>query len=66
MEVQTVEKAVLTYTLKEAAQVARVSYPTILAWAKLPGFPALRAGRKWLIPCDLFKKWLEDRANGSC
>lgn len=56
------KRSTLTYTLKEAAQVAHVSVPTMTAWANQPGFPALRAGRKWLIPCDLFKVWLEDQA----
>ena len=52
----------LAFTLKEAAQAASVSVPTMAAWANKPGFPALRAGRKWVIPVDAFKGWLEAQA----
>lgn len=52
----------LTYTVKEAAQAANVSIPTLYAWAKTAGFPVVRVGRKLVVPIDAFKRWLEEQA----
>ena len=57
----------LNYTFSEAAEVAQVSAPTLRAWTRTPGFPVLRVGaagkgRKILIPCELFKRFLEEQA----
>ncbi len=52
----------LAFTLKEAAEAAGVCVPTMFLWAKRSDFPALRAGRKWVIPVDGFRKWLEEQA----
>ena len=53
----------LVLSLSEAAECADVSIPTLTAWANRPDFPAFRSGRRWIIPADSFKRWLEDRAN---
>lgn len=54
----------LTYTRKEAEEVAQVSAPTFRMWTRTPGFPVIRAGTKILIPIDAFKRWLEEQAQG--
>ncbi len=53
----------LAYTAKEAADAARVSLPTLYEWTRMDGFPAVRAGRKLVIPREAFKRWLEERAS---
>lgn len=57
---QTISR--LTYNLQEAARALGVSDPTMQALARRPGFPAVRVGKRWLIPCDLLKAWIEDQA----
>ena len=52
----------LTLTAKEAAETANVSLPTIYEWLNSEGFPALRVGRKWLIPVKAFEEWLLKQA----
>lgn len=52
----------IAFTLKEAAEAASVSVPTMHEWARRPGFPAMRAGRKWVIPVDAFRRWMEEQA----
>lgn len=54
----------LNYTAKEAEDVSRVSAPTFRKWMRTPGFPVIRVGKKILIPCELFKRWLEEQAGG--
>lgn len=49
-------------TMKEAAAAAGISVPTMREWVHKPGFPALRVGRKWVIPVDAFRRWLEEQA----
>ena len=58
----------LTYNMQEAARALGVSAPTMQALARRPGFPAVRVGKRWLIPCDLLKAWIEDqaRAQSNC
>ena len=48
--------------LTEAAALAGVSRPVMIAWANRTDFPALRAGRRWVIPKDALIQWLNDRA----
>lgn len=50
------------FDMKSAAEAAGVSIPTMRELAQRPDFPAFRAGRRWVIPCDLFKAWLEKQA----
>ncbi|WP_418465388.1 helix-turn-helix domain-containing protein [Faecousia sp.] len=55
----------LTFTVKEAAQAANVSIPTLYAWAKTAGFPVVKVGRKLVVPIDAFRRWLEEQAKGN-
>ena len=52
----------LTYTLKEAAAAAGMSYPTMLKFSREPDFPGFRKGRVHVIPQDLFAEWLRRKA----
>jgi len=52
----------LAYTLTGAAKAASVSVPTMRNWVHIEGFPALRTGKKWIIPVDAFQRWLEKQA----
>lgn len=49
----------LTYSLAEAAEVAGVSVVTMSEWVHLNDFPALRAGKKWIIGKEQFHEWLK-------
>ena len=51
-------KKKLAYNLEEAAMALGVSRPTMMRIARRSDFPALRAGRRWLIPVDSFNEWL--------
>lgn len=42
----------------EAAETLRVSLPTFYAICRTPGFPAIRVGRKILVPTDGLNRWL--------
>lgn len=44
-------------TVQEAAELMRVSRPTMLSWTHLAGFPCFRAGRKILIPRKGLTEW---------
>ena len=52
----------LTMTALEAARAANVSLPTMYEWLHRSNFPALRVVKKWLVPVDAFKRWLEAQA----
>ena len=54
----------IAYTLNEAAEAIGVSVPTMQKFVHMKGFPALRAGRKYVIPIEAFQRWMEERAAG--
>jgi len=47
---QRTSKDIKYYTTREAAQIMRVSYKTILRWIASGKIKAKRIGHKWLIP----------------
>lgn len=49
-------------SVKQAAEAAGVSVPTFRAWLNQPGFPAFRAGTRWIIPVASLRRWLEAQA----
>ncbi len=52
----------LTYTLEGAAKALSVSKPTMLKLVNRADFPAFRAGRRWIIPAEGLRCWLEEQA----
>ena len=55
------ESTKLTYTLEEAAEAMNVSRTTMSKIIHRKDFPAFRAGRRWIIPVETFKKWLSEQ-----
>lgn len=53
----------LALSLEQAAEVIGVSEPTMLTIANQPGFPALKVGRRWIIPVQALAEWLNEQAN---
>jgi len=51
-----------TFDLAGAAKFVGVSIPKMRELAHKPGFPAIRVGRRWVIPRMLLKEWLEEEA----
>ncbi len=49
-------------TFEEAAESMGVSLPTMRKIANQKDFPAIRIGKRWLIPCRAFADWLDKQA----
>ena len=56
----------LAYNLSEAAEALHVSRPTMQTLVNRADFPSFQVGRRWIIPADGLKRWLEDQAKMSC
>ena len=56
----------LAYNLNEAAEALNVSRPMMTHLVHQAGFPSFRVGRRWIIPVDGLKRWLEEQAAISC
>ena len=52
----------ITLNMNEAAKVVGVSVPVMRELAQRPGFPAIRAGSRWVIPRNMLVEWLEAEA----
>lgn len=52
----------LAYNLAQAAEAANVSEPTMRHLVNTEGFPAIRIGRRWVIPVEAFNAWLNQQA----
>jgi len=52
----------LTLTVEEAAQMLGISRIKGYELAHSEGFPAMRLGRKLLIPRDRFLAWIDEQA----
>ncbi|MCR1906109.1 excisionase family DNA-binding protein [Intestinimonas butyriciproducens] len=52
----------LTITVEEMANVVGVSRPKAYELIHKEGFPAVRIGRRVVIPIDGLKRWLEEQA----
>lgn len=50
-------------TLEEAAAAMGVSLPTMRDIARRQDFPAIRKGRRWIIPRRAFADWLDQQAH---
>ncbi|MCL1874112.1 MAG: helix-turn-helix domain-containing protein [Clostridiales bacterium] len=51
----------LTFSVSEVAVQLGISKPLAYNLCSSAGFPALRLGRRILIPVDGFHKWLESQ-----
>lgn len=51
----------LTWTVKEFADMLKISMPTAYAMTEEPGFPLIRIGRKKLIIASGVEQWLAER-----
>lgn len=49
--------------LKEAAEFMGVSEPTMRQIARREDFPAVRVGKRWIIPSREFTDWLGKQAS---
>lgn len=45
-------------SLAEAGKLLGYSYPTMLALANRPDFPAFKCMGKWIIPYDQLLEWM--------
>lgn len=52
----------LAYTVPEAAKLLGVGASAVYNLAHVEGFPAVRVGKKTLIPCESLSRWLEAQA----
>ena len=60
------QKMELTYTLEQAAEAIQVSRPTMQTLVHRADFPSFRVGRRWIIPADGLKRWLEEQVGLAC
>jgi len=51
------EKTVMT--VREMGDALGICYPKALELTERTGFPCIRIGRRKVIPCDGFKRWLD-------
>ena len=56
----------IAYNLNEAAEALHVSRPTMANLVHREDFPSFQVGRRWIIPADALKRWLEEQAETSC
>ncbi len=52
----------LAYNLEEAAEAVGVSRPTMTEMVHREDFQALRVGRRWIIPVDGLRRWMDDQS----
>lgn len=52
----------IAYNLAQAAEAAGVSEPIMRQLVRMDGFPAIKVGRRWIIPVASFVAWLNEQA----
>ncbi len=52
----------LALNLEQAAKLVGVSVPIMLRLVNSEGFPALKVGRRWVIPLAALENWLTAQA----
>ena len=57
MDCKTIDR--VAFTAEEFSKAAHLSLPTVYELIHAEGFPALRVGKRWIIPCKAVEKWLE-------
>lgn len=58
------EKENLEYSVKELAEILKVSKSNVYQLVKDESFPKRREGKRIFIPIDDFKKWIRRNCNG--
>ncbi len=53
----------LTYSVEEIAKLLRIARGVAYQGVRDGEIPAVRMGRRWLIPRDRFHAWLNGEAN---
>jgi len=49
----------MTYTIPEVSRLLGVNVITVYGLAKREDFPAVRIGKRIVVPKEAFKRWLE-------
>ena len=52
----------LTVTVPEMAEMLGIGRIKAYELANIKGFPAIRLGKRIVVPVDQLKKWMEERA----
>ena len=52
----------MAYTQNEAAKVMRISVPTLRQLIYTTDFPAIKMGKRWVIPVSALRRWMDDMA----
>ena len=59
-----IEELPLTLNAREAAEVLRISKSKVYELAHSESFPAIRIGKRVVIPRDKLIQWMNDQAKG--
>ena len=59
-----IEELPLTLNAREAAEVLRISKSKVYELAQSESFPAIRIGKRVVIPRDKLIQWMNDQAEG--
>lgn len=59
-----IEELPLTLNAREAAQVLRISKSKVYELAQSESFPAIRIGKRVVIPRDKLIQWMNNQAEG--
>lgn len=55
----------LTINVDEMAEALGISYPKAYELAKSEGFPALRIGKRIIVPIEAFKNWVSSSGSAT-
>lgn len=58
------EKEPLVYSIKELAEILKVSKSNVYQLAKSEEFPIIREGRRIFVPINDLKEWIRGNCNG--
>ena len=59
METQESNEIVI-YDTKDIQRILKLGKNNVYELFKLPNFPVIRVGRKYLVPKDEFEKWIKN------
>ena len=57
---QNIDRAV--YTIPEVAAILGINLITVYELARNPGFPAIRIGKRIVVPKEALRRWLDNQA----